>query len=138
MTSLDQVLAAADPETAPGLVAGIVRKGGAVELAASGARSKADPAAMTKDSVFWIASCTKLVTSIAELQLVDEGKVGVEDLVVDHLPAFADLPILEGFDADGKAKLRPSQEPVRIRHLLTHTSGLSYPFTDADLGRYAQ
>ncbi|MDQ0463351.1 CubicO group peptidase (beta-lactamase class C family) [Caulobacter ginsengisoli] len=138
MTSLDQVLTAADPEAAPGLVAGIVRKGGAVELAATGARSKTDPAAMTKDSVFWIASCTKLVTSIAVLQLVDDGKVGVEDLVADHLPAFADLPIFEGFDADGKAKLRPSREPVRIRHLLTHTSGCSYPFTDADLGRYAQ
>jgi CubicO group peptidase (beta-lactamase class C family) len=138
MTSLDQVLAAADPQTAPGLVAGIVRKGGAVELAASGARSTTDPAAMTRDSVFWIASCTKLVTSIAVLQLVDEGRVGVEDLVVDHLPAFADLPILEGFDADGKAKLRSAKEPVRIRHLLTHTSGCSYPFTDADLGRYAQ
>lgn len=138
MTTLAQVLAAADPETAPGLVAGIVRKGGAVELAASGARSKTAPAAMTDDSVFWIASCTKLVTSIAVLQLVDEGRVGVEDLVTDHLPAFADLPILEGFNAEGQARLRPSQEPVRIRHLLTHTSGCSYPFTDADLGRYAQ
>lgn len=138
MTTLDQVLAAADPETASGLVAGIVRKGGATELAASGTRSKADAAAMTKDSVFWIASCTKLVTSIAVLQLVDEGKVGVEDLVSDHLPHFADLPVLDGFDADGKTKLRPGKEPVRIRHLLTHTSGLSYPFTDANLGRYAQ
>jgi CubicO group peptidase (beta-lactamase class C family) len=138
MTSLDQVLAAADPETASGLVAGIVHKGGRVELAASGTRSKADAAAMTTDSVFWIASCTKLVTSIAVLQLVDEGKIGVEDLVSDHLPAFADLPVLDGFDADGKARLRPGKEPVRIRHLLTHTSGLSYPFTDASLGRFAQ
>jgi methyl acetate hydrolase len=138
MTTLHQILAAADPEAAPGLVAGIVRRGQAPELAVSGARSKADAAAMTVDSVFWIASCTKLVTSIAVLQLIDDGKVGVEDLVVDHLPAFADLPILGGFDADGKPQLKPSQEPVRIRHLLTHTSGCSYPFTDADLGRYAQ
>jgi CubicO group peptidase (beta-lactamase class C family) len=105
---------------------------------AFGRRSMAAPQAMTMDTVVWIASMTKLVTTVAALQLVAEGRLALETPVAAWLPAFADLPILEGHDAQGDPILRPGVRPVTIRHLLTHTSGLGYTFTDAELGRYAR
>jgi CubicO group peptidase (beta-lactamase class C family) len=127
------------PEAAevPGFVAAARFSDGQTETVTGGRRSIAGEAPMTADTVFWIASFTKLVTSIAALQLVDEGRLSLDQTVASILPDFADLPILEGFDADGAAVLRPASDAPTIRHLLTHTSGLGYTFMDADLGRYA-
>ena len=74
------------------------------------------------DSIFAIASMTKAVTTVAALQLVEQGKVKLEEPVAKHLPQLAKLEVLEGFDANGKASLRPSTKPVTLHHLLTHTA----------------
>jgi CubicO group peptidase (beta-lactamase class C family) len=77
---------------------------------------KADVAsarAMSRDSIFWIASMTKPVTATAVMMLHDAGKLSVEDLVEKHLPEFKDLKQPDG-----------SPAKLTIRHLLTHTSGL--------------
>jgi CubicO group peptidase (beta-lactamase class C family) len=89
---------------------------------------------MTVDSMFRIASMTKAVTSVALMQLVEQGKVGLDDPVDKYLPEMSKLPVFQSFDAaTGDYRLRPSSRPITVRHLLTHTSGLGYPFTSAVL-----
>jgi methyl acetate hydrolase len=89
------------------------------------------------DSIFAIASMTKAVTTVAALQLVEQGKVTLDESVSKHLPALADLEVLDGFDADGKPMLRPAKTPVTLRHLLTHTGGFCYDTWDEQMFRYA-
>ena len=88
------------------------------------------------DSLFQIASMTKAITTVAALQLVEQGKVELAEPVAKHLPQLADLEVLEGFDAAGKPSLRPARKPVTLRHLLTHTGGFCYDTWDGDMFRY--
>jgi CubicO group peptidase (beta-lactamase class C family) len=90
---------------------------------------------VTADSIFSIASMTKAVTTVAALQLVEQGKVKLDEPVARHLSQFEKLQVLDGFDANGKPKLRPVRTPVTLRHLLTHTSGICYDLWDADAFR---
>ena len=89
------------------------------------------------DSIFAIASMTKAVTTVAALQLVDEGKLGLDEPVSKYLPKLANLDVLEGFDANGKPSLRPAKTLITLRHLVTHTSGLCYDTWDEQMFRYA-
>jgi CubicO group peptidase (beta-lactamase class C family) len=129
---------AAERAAVPGFVAMARWRDGNEYLCAFGRRSIAGVEAMTPDTVFWIASMTKLVTSVAALQLIAEGKLSLETPVAEILPKFAELPILDGFDAAGAPRLRKAADAPTVRHLLTHTSGLGYTFLDADLHRYAE
>jgi methyl acetate hydrolase len=85
---------------------------------------------MSPDALFKIASMTKPITSTAAMQLVEQGRVALEDPVEEHLPQFAGLSVFESFDAaTGDYRLRPARKSVTVRHLFTHTSGLGYDFT---------
>src|SRR4051794_22102714 len=88
------------------------------------------------DSLFQIASMTKAVTTVAALQLVEQGKVSLAEPVATHLPELANLEVLEGFDAVGKPSLRPARIPVTLHQLLTHTSGFCYDIWDSEMFRY--
>ncbi|KAL8701046.1 MAG: hypothetical protein Q9224_000684 [Gallowayella concinna] len=77
------------------------------------------------DSFLWIASCTKLMTSIAALQLVERGHFNLDDDMGQFLPELADPQILTGF-LDDKPQLTKARNKVTLRHLLTHSSGLCY------------
>src|SRR5258706_10780456 len=84
------------------------------------------------DALFRIASMTKPVTSLALLQLVEQGKLSLDDPADKHLPELAGLKVFESFDpASGEYKLRPATRRPTVRQFLTHTSGLGYPFTSA-------
>ena len=77
-----------------------------------------------EDSLFRIASMTKPVTAVAALILVSRGQLGLDDLVEDYLPNFADMDIAE-LDENGEiVKVRKAETKITIRHLLTHTSGI--------------
>jgi CubicO group peptidase (beta-lactamase class C family) len=68
------------------------------------------------------------------MQLVEQGKIGLEDRVDKYLPEMGNVPVFESFDArTGAYELRPAARPITVRHVLTHTSGLGYPFTSATL-----
>jgi CubicO group peptidase (beta-lactamase class C family) len=83
------------------------------------------------DALFRIASMTKAVTSTAAMQLVEQGRFAIEDPVEKYMPEFAKLSVFESFDgATGAYRLRPATKAVTVRHLLTHTSGLGYGFTN--------
>src|SRR5438105_4549961 len=89
---------------------------------------------LAPDALFRIASMTKAITSTAAMQLVEQGRFGLDDPVERYLPDFAGLKVFESFDvASGVYRLRKPASPVTVRHILTHTSGLGYPFTSAVL-----
>ena len=112
--------------------------GGEVVEAAAGARGLDNPAAMTSDTVFWIASFTKAITTAGALQLVEEGRVGLDDPVGGLLPTLAAPRVLKGFGEDGKPVLEAAREPITLRRLLAHTSGLGYEFCSEALTRYLE
>jgi CubicO group peptidase (beta-lactamase class C family) len=106
---------------------------------AVGKRDSASGIDATVDSLFRIASMTKPVTAVAAMQLVEQGKLALNQPVARHLPKLGGLQVLEGFDpATGKPVLRPARKPVLLRHLLTHTSGFVYDNWDANLVRYLE
>src|SRR3954466_11562300 len=111
----------------PGIVAVISNRDGLIVEADAG---EAGP-----DTVFRIASMTKAMTSVAALQLVERGKLALEQPVAELIPAFGDLQVLEGFDGDVPS-LRPPKSPVLVRHLMTHTSGLGDWFSSAEILRW--
>jgi CubicO group peptidase (beta-lactamase class C family) len=90
------------------------------------------------DSIFRIASMTKAITTVAALQLAEQGKVDLAEPVAKHLPQLAGVDVLEGFDANGKPSLRPARTPVTLHHLLTHTCGFCYSIWDEQMFRYSE
>jgi CubicO group peptidase (beta-lactamase class C family) len=107
----------------------------------SGAFGKRDLASgieVQPDSIFAIASMTKAITSVAAMQLVERGKLKLDEPVARHLPQLGKLDVLEGFDAAGKPVFRPAVTPITLRHLLTHTSGFAYPTWHEAMFKYTQ
>jgi methyl acetate hydrolase len=132
-SNLARAIAAAN---LPGVVA-LISDGGETRYArAFGRANMLTGAAMAVDTPVQIASMTKLVTSIAALQLVAAGALALDEPVARWLPELAAPEVLTGFGADGRAQLRPARRPITLRHLLTHTAGFGYPFVQADMARY--
>jgi CubicO group peptidase (beta-lactamase class C family) len=86
---------------------------------------------VTPESVFWLASMTKPITTLAALRLVEKQELDLDAPVADYVPDFARLQVLEGFDDDNRPRLRPPKTQATVRQLLTHTSGLGYWFWNA-------
>jgi methyl acetate hydrolase len=104
---------------------------GIIYQGAFGVADIAEARPLQLDSMFRIASMTKAITSTAALQLVERGKFAIEDPVEKYLSQFAKLSVFDSYDgATGNYKLRPATKAVTVRHLLTHTAGLGYNFTD--------
>jgi methyl acetate hydrolase len=121
----------------PGVVALAATDSGIVYEGVFGMRRLHDGPAMTRDTVFRIASMVKLITSVAALQLVEQGKLSLDAPVPDIDPAIGSPQVLDGFDAKGVPQLRPAKQPITLHHLLTHTSGFAYPLWDAKVVQYA-
>ena len=127
---------AVDAKEVPGVVAMAATDKGVLYEGAFGLRALDQSTPMTLDTVFRIASMTKAITSVAAMQLVEQGKLKVEEPVPNIDPGLGSPQVLEGFDAAGAPKLRPAKRPITLRHLLTHTAGFSYDIWDANTGRY--
>src|SRR5436853_1828776 len=121
---------------AAGVVAMAATDKGVLYEGAAGLRALDQTAAMTTDTVFRIASMTKAITSVAAMQMVEQGKLKLDEPVPGIDPALASPQVLDGFDATGAPRLRPAKRPITLRHLLTHTAGFSYDIWNADTGRY--
>lgn len=127
---------ACDSGAIPGAVVMAATRDRVIYRQAFGKRDLSGEAAMTEDSVFWIASMTKAITATAAMQLVERGKLSLDGPIGAVLPDLADVQVLEGFDDDGRPKLRPARGPITLRQLLTHTAGFCYDMMNADMGRY--
>jgi CubicO group peptidase (beta-lactamase class C family) len=93
---------------------------------------------MAIDTVVWIASMTKPVTSAAAMQLVEQGRLQLDEPAARWAPELVAVQVLEGFDASGAPRLRRPTRPVTLRHLLTHTSGYGYGMWNAPIARYME
>jgi len=115
----------------PGVVALIIDRDSVLYEGAAGKLDVAHNIAMPVDAIFAIASMTKPVTSVAIMMLYEEGKLKLDDPVSKYLPGFDHLLIITKFnESDATYKTRPAKRPMTIRHLLTHTSGIGYAFTN--------
>jgi methyl acetate hydrolase len=119
----------------PGVVAMVGDREGTLYEGVYGRLSVESDEPARADTMFWIASMTKAIVSVAALQLIERGELELEQPVTDILPVFGELPILDGFDGD-VPRLRAATRPVMLRHLLTHTSGCGYWFDNPDVLRY--
>jgi methyl acetate hydrolase len=136
-TSADQVLqGGVESGDVPGVVALAANDSGVIYEGAFGKRELGGGADLTVDSVFWIASQTKAVTTVAAMQLVEQGKLDLDAPAGQVVSELAAPQVLEGFDAGGQPRLRPAARPITLRHLLTHTAGHAYDIWNADILRY--
>ncbi|MGA2293369.1 serine hydrolase domain-containing protein [Bradyrhizobium sp.] len=137
--AIDQVLRQkTDAREIPGVVAMAANGKEVIYQGAFGKRDLSKDDAMTPDSVFWIASMTKAVTTAAAMQLVEQGKLSLEAPIGKVLPDIAAPQVLEGFDAAGEPKLRPARKEITLRHLMTHTAGFCYDMWNGDMGKYME
>jgi CubicO group peptidase (beta-lactamase class C family) len=81
---------------------------------------------------------TKAVTSVAAMQLVEQGRVTLDEPLDRLAPELGAMQVLDGVDADCKVKLRPARGPITLRQLLTHTAGCSSSNWNADMVRYVE
>jgi CubicO group peptidase (beta-lactamase class C family) len=128
-----------DPQLASrvvGGVAGATTDTGVIAEIAFGHRALGEPAPMTADTVFWMASMTKALVATAAMMLVEAGSLSLDGPLEKILPALAEVRVLDGYDTAEKPILRPPARPVTLRHLLTHTSGFCYDTWDRGMVRY--
>jgi methyl acetate hydrolase len=138
MTTIDNTLKrAVESQQIPGCVAIVFDQQSTLYQGAFGVRGNDTKTLMTVDTVFRLASMTKAFTSIAVMQLVEQGQLKLDQPVSDLLPEFAQLKVLTGFYGD-KPALRAPARPATLRHLLTHTSGLAYQFWHKHLTRWVE
>lgn len=84
---------------------------------------------LAEDAIYRMYSNTKIVTSVAAMQLYEQGRFDLDDPVGDYIPAFADMQVLKP-DAASVEDVEPASGPMRIRHILSHSAGLSYGFIE--------
>ncbi len=136
---IDQVLRQkTDAKEIPGVVAIAATGSEIIYQGAFGKRDLSKDDAMTADSVFWIASMTKAITTAAGMQLVEQGKLSLDEPIGKVLPDLASPQVLEGFDAKGEPKLRAAKKPITLRHLMTHTAGFAYDMWNGDMVQYLE
>lgn len=111
-----------------GVVVLVARRGQVGYLKAVGRRDIEAGLPMETNTLFRIASMTKLVTSVGMMILIDEGAVRVDDPVSKYIPEFANPTVI--VQGDRGRQTRPSTREITLRHLLTHTSGITYRFNE--------
>lgn len=122
----------------PGVIAMVANSDGVLYQGVAGKRSTSTDDDMTMDTIVRIASMTKAITSVSVMQLVERGKIDLDDSASDYLSFIGDAQVLHGFDADDKPILRAPSTPVTVRHLLSHTSGYVYEIWSAKAAKYVE
>jgi len=119
-----------------GLITLLARDGKIVDFQTYGYRDVARQLPMERDTICRAYSMSKMITSVATLMLVEEGRLNLDDPVAKYLPELKDMTVWKGGTAHGP-QLEPLKRPITIKHLMTHTSGLFYDFstTNAELAK---
>lgn len=133
---IDAVLqAAVDIGAVPNVVGVAADDEDLIYEGAAGPRAVGGTVPVDADSIFRIASLTKIVCTVAALQQRDRGNLNFDAPVDTYCPDFAAVEVLDGFD-DGKPKTRPPASRATVKQLVTHTAGLAYGFWNADIARW--
>jgi CubicO group peptidase (beta-lactamase class C family) len=117
----------------PGVVAAVADREGVLYEGAFGERALGSGNAMTHDTVGWIASMTKAITSVAAVQCVERGLLKLDEPAKNICPELGHVGVLTGFDANGKPQTRPPKRDITLRQLLTHSAGFSYEIWNTDM-----
>ncbi|KAH6717452.1 beta-lactamase/transpeptidase-like protein [Leptodontidium sp. MPI-SDFR-AT-0119] len=125
-----------DNQPLPPVTLGAISSDGSFHYAKSFGE-QIDNTAGTGD-VHWLASATKFITTIAVMQCVERGQLNLNDDIAKVLPEFKDPQILTGFNEKDEAIFKPATKTVTLRHLLTHSSGITYVFMDPLLTHYQE
>ncbi|MEZ5816244.1 MAG: serine hydrolase domain-containing protein [Hyphomicrobiaceae bacterium] len=135
--AIDTLLrSATDRGDPPGVIAMATDGKDTLYEGAFGVRDLGGTRPMRLDTVCWIHSMTKAITGACLMQLVEQGRIGLDDDCGRLVSALAAPKVLEGFDAAGKPRLRPARGQITLRRLLTHTAGFVYDNWNADMLRY--
>ncbi|MGH3089852.1 MAG: serine hydrolase domain-containing protein [Rubrobacteraceae bacterium] len=106
----------------PGVVAMATDRSGNFYEGAEGVRELGKDDPMTTDTVFAIFSCTKAITGVAVMQLVEEGEISLSDPAKEYAPEIANVQVLEGFDESGEPRTRAPKSDVTVEQLMLHTA----------------
>jgi CubicO group peptidase (beta-lactamase class C family) len=112
-----------------GAVTLVARNGKIVDWRTYGKRDVEAGLPMEKDTIVRIYSMSKIVTSVAALILLEEARFRLDDPIGDYLPELGHMKVMTGGTAE-KPRLADAKGPITIKHLFTHTSGLTYDFGD--------
>jgi CubicO group peptidase (beta-lactamase class C family) len=115
----------------------LLRKGQVADFFAVGFRDRQAGAPMQGDTIVRIYSLTKIITSVAALTLIEEGKLGLSHPIKEYLPEFNDMRIFLGGSAQNR-ELIPAEVPINVHHLFTHTSGFTYGDNEEPLDEFYQ
>lgn len=97
------------------------------QVLAAGLDALGQPRRAAADSIYRIYSMTKPITGMAAMQLIAEGKLGLDQPLHEILPKFRNMRVQKRYDGPITAdNLEPAERPITIRHMLTHTAGLGY------------
>ncbi|HEX4290332.1 MAG TPA: serine hydrolase domain-containing protein [Trebonia sp.] len=110
-----------------GYLVTVSRHGKLAHVSSYGARDREEGLPVESDTLWRIFSMTKPITSVAAMMLYEQGALQLTDPVSKFIPSFADLRVYAG-GSDQNPLTVPATEPMRVWHLLTHTSGLTYGF----------
>ena len=123
-----------DDQRIGGVVTLVARHGKVAWFKAQGSLDREAGKPMRTDAIFRICSMSKAITSLAVMMLYEEGRFLLDDPISKYIPEFKNLKVLVK-PADGRAPYTiPATREITIRHLLTHTSGITYPWNE-DLGK---
>jgi CubicO group peptidase (beta-lactamase class C family) len=137
-SAVDDVLRnAVETGAVPNVVAVAADRDGIRYQGAAGPRAVGSPGEVAVDSVLWIASMTKMVTTVAALQLRERGKLDFDASVAEYLSEWDKMQVLEGFAGD-TPRLRQPTRRATVGQLATHTAGQTYWFWNADMVRYEE
>jgi len=115
----------------------LLRKGQVADFFAVGFRDRQAGAPMQGDTIVRIYSLTKIITSVAALTLIEEGKLGLSHPIKEYLPEFNDMRIFVGGSAQNR-ELIPAEVPINVHHLFTHTSGFTYGDNEEPVDQFYQ
>ena len=131
-TKIDRLFQeAVDRNEIPGVVAIVANKGEILYHNSFGKLDVANNIDMPRNAIFDIASMTKPITSVAIMILREEGRLALEDPISKFLPSLSNLEVITEFnESDTTYTTTPVKNEVTIRHLLSHTSGFGYGFSN--------
>ena len=135
-SSVDAVLEQAVASGAvPSVVALAADRNGIIYEGAAGSRVAGQAEDVGPDTFYRIMSMTKMVATVAALQLIEQGNLDLDAPIQQYCPEFATVQVLERVDGD-RPVLRPPASKATVKNLITHTTGLGYWFWNADISAW--